>query len=252
MNTDTRQEYLKSLKWDGVERIDDWLVKYFGAEDTPDNRDDSRDSLMTFIDLKLFSVFGSRARLMLEVELVGEDLNLPVMHQDDLRSQQALLRGRWFVGIHVNDTVEEQFNVMSVSDINLRGFERDRDQLLAEAAAVRVKQLREGDARRYVSNPPKALREFAKALSCRADALYHDDDDDCWLIGGSHGHIHLTPGGFEIFVLDTAMYDEVKKMLTFAESPQGYSDLRKFFLNHLPTFKEAETIRRLCGIRGAW
>ncbi|MCK1615438.1 hypothetical protein IVA96_01750 [Bradyrhizobium sp. 159] len=32
------RDYLASLRWDGVERLDEWLVKYAGAEDTPLNR----------------------------------------------------------------------------------------------------------------------------------------------------------------------------------------------------------------------
>ena len=32
------KDYFSSLKWDGVERLDAWLVTYFGAEDTPLNR----------------------------------------------------------------------------------------------------------------------------------------------------------------------------------------------------------------------
>jgi hypothetical protein len=31
-------DYLDSLKWDGVKRIERWLIDYFGAEDTPLNR----------------------------------------------------------------------------------------------------------------------------------------------------------------------------------------------------------------------
>lgn len=32
------RDYLADLRWDGVERLDGWLVKYAGAEDTPLNR----------------------------------------------------------------------------------------------------------------------------------------------------------------------------------------------------------------------
>jgi predicted P-loop ATPase len=32
------QDYLNSLTWDGESRIDEWLIKYMGAEDTPFNR----------------------------------------------------------------------------------------------------------------------------------------------------------------------------------------------------------------------
>ncbi len=32
------QEYLRALKWDGVRRLDTWLVDYFGAESTPYTR----------------------------------------------------------------------------------------------------------------------------------------------------------------------------------------------------------------------
>jgi len=32
------KKYLKRLKWDGEERLDSWLIDYFGAEDTPLNR----------------------------------------------------------------------------------------------------------------------------------------------------------------------------------------------------------------------
>lgn len=31
-------DYLDSLEWDGVERIDEWLCTYMGAEDTKLNR----------------------------------------------------------------------------------------------------------------------------------------------------------------------------------------------------------------------
>ena len=31
-------DYLNSLEWDGVSRVDDWLVRYCGAQDTPFNR----------------------------------------------------------------------------------------------------------------------------------------------------------------------------------------------------------------------
>lgn len=32
------RDYLADLRWDGVERLDEWLIKYAGAEDTPLNR----------------------------------------------------------------------------------------------------------------------------------------------------------------------------------------------------------------------
>ncbi|WP_247355780.1 virulence-associated E family protein [Bradyrhizobium sp. 160] len=32
------RDYLAGLRWDGVERLDEWLMKYAGAEDTPLNR----------------------------------------------------------------------------------------------------------------------------------------------------------------------------------------------------------------------
>jgi putative DNA primase/helicase len=40
------RDYLNSLRWDNLNRIDDWLIRFFGAEDTPFNRLASRKFLI--------------------------------------------------------------------------------------------------------------------------------------------------------------------------------------------------------------
>jgi predicted P-loop ATPase len=43
---DPVRDYLDGLRWDGVSRVDRWLIDYCGAEDTPLNRAFGRKVLM--------------------------------------------------------------------------------------------------------------------------------------------------------------------------------------------------------------
>jgi Virulence-associated protein E len=46
---DPMSDYLSSVKWDGRPRLDQWLAKYFGAEDTPLNRAFGRKTLIAAV-----------------------------------------------------------------------------------------------------------------------------------------------------------------------------------------------------------
>jgi predicted P-loop ATPase len=46
---DPMLDYLDGLEWDGRERVDEWLIKYFGAHDTPLNRAIGRKMLLAAV-----------------------------------------------------------------------------------------------------------------------------------------------------------------------------------------------------------
>ena len=86
------RQYLDGLKWDGTKRLDDWLIRHLGAEDTPLNR--------------AFSIkwpIGAVARVMrpgckLDTALILESEKQGLMKSTVL----ATLAGQWFTD-HVPD-----------------------------------------------------------------------------------------------------------------------------------------------------
>jgi Virulence-associated protein E len=105
-------DYLNGLKWDGVKRIDSWLIDYCGAEDTPLNRGISRKFMVSFVKRPLKP--GSKLDTMLVLEgkqgkgkssvfaiLAGAPdrfFDGLIIHENG-KEQQALLQGVWAVEI---------------------------------------------------------------------------------------------------------------------------------------------------------
>lgn len=104
-----------------------------------------------------------------------------------------------------------------------------------------------------------ALLKLVEALGCREAALRRDECGD-WRINGSEGSIFAVPGsldrpkteGFQIYV----ECDTVRQWSAVKSAMKAFTDLTNdgdsegmFFLDHVPTPEEAETIRRYVGVR---
>jgi Virulence-associated protein E-like domain/Bifunctional DNA primase/polymerase, N-terminal len=101
-------DYLDALRWDGVKRIDVWLSKYLGADDTPLNREIGRLVLVAMVRrardpgckfdqiIVLEGVEGTLKSTALSV-LAGSDENFSDQTLLGLtdKEQQEMLRGRW-------------------------------------------------------------------------------------------------------------------------------------------------------------
>ena len=107
--------YLRGLKWDGVPRIDTWLIKYCGVVDTKLTRGVSRKSMLSFVMRPLRP--GCKLDTMLTLEgkqgrgkssvfakLCDADhhperfYDGPIIHES-AKDQLALLQGCWFAEI---------------------------------------------------------------------------------------------------------------------------------------------------------
>jgi predicted P-loop ATPase len=105
-------DYLASLRWDGVPRLDGWLITYCGAEDTPLNRAFGRKTLIAAVRrprqpgckfdhmLILEGVQRAGKSSVVFVLAGGADnfSDLPILHENS-QKQQEQLAGRWFYEI---------------------------------------------------------------------------------------------------------------------------------------------------------
>ena len=105
-------DYLNGLKWDGVKRIDTWLIKYCGAEDTLLNRGISRKFMISFVKrplqpgCKLDTMLvqegkQGRGKSSIFARLAGSPERFydgPIIHENG-KEQQSLLQGIWAVEI---------------------------------------------------------------------------------------------------------------------------------------------------------
>ena len=104
--------YLNDLEWDGIDRLDEWLATYLGAENTPLNREIGRVVLVAQVRRAkqpgckfdqipvLEGPEGGFKSTFLRL-LAGSDENFSdqtILGQDD-RQQQELLRGKWIYEI---------------------------------------------------------------------------------------------------------------------------------------------------------
>jgi predicted P-loop ATPase len=101
-------DYLDSLEWDGVERIDEWLCTYMGAEDTKLNRAIGRIALIAlarrvrdpgckFDQIIVFESPEGHGKSTALLVLAGGNENFSdqtILGKSD-REQQELLRGVW-------------------------------------------------------------------------------------------------------------------------------------------------------------
>jgi hypothetical protein len=95
-----------------------------------------------------------------------------------------------------------------------------------------------------------ALFDFAKALGSRDSALRRDECGD-WAIFGKRGHIYAVPDGFQIVVQcgSAREWSYARKALKpFAALANDGDEEGVLFLDRLPTFEEAETIRQYVGV----
>jgi hypothetical protein len=101
-------DYLDGLRWDGVERVDEWLITYFGAKDTELNRQISRKTLLAAVRRQRQPGCKYDFVLVLENERqgLGRGSALRIMAGDenfsdmdilhcDRKEQQELMKGVW-------------------------------------------------------------------------------------------------------------------------------------------------------------
>ena len=105
-------DYLDGLKWDGLERLDKWMVTYLGAADTPLNRAIAKLTLVAAVRRArqpgckfdhMLVLEGPEARLKSTtiLTLAGSDENFSdqtILTAGD-REQQELVAGKWFMEI---------------------------------------------------------------------------------------------------------------------------------------------------------
>jgi predicted P-loop ATPase len=197
-------DYLDSLQWDGVPRLDKWMTTYLGAEDTPLNRAIGRVTLIAMVrrarqsgcKFDFVPIWegpqGIGKSTAVRILAGGDDnfSDMPILHLRNGREEQEQLKGVWvyelcelsgitkkdvdalksflsrqsdkargayahfpngqprsciFIGT-TNDptylrdqTGNRRFwpvKVGVVHGIDLKGLERDRDQLFAEACVA--------------------------------------------------------------------------------------------------------------------
>src|SRR5262245_34028023 len=100
-------DYLGSLEWDGLSRVDDWLVRYCGAQDTPFNRAVGRKVLIAAV--RRVKEPGCKFDYILVLEGdqgVGKSTALKILAREenfsdaeilgvDKREQQEAVQGVW-------------------------------------------------------------------------------------------------------------------------------------------------------------
>jgi predicted P-loop ATPase len=108
---DPVQDYLDGLKWDGISRIDTWLIDYCGAENTPLNRAFSRKVLMAGVRrvrqpgckfdyiLVLEGSQGAGKSSLLKILAGEENFSDTEIVGANAREQQELTRGVWIYEI---------------------------------------------------------------------------------------------------------------------------------------------------------
>jgi predicted P-loop ATPase len=146
---DPVRDYLDGLRWDGVPRLDTWLIKYGGADDTPLNRAIGRKMLVAAV--RRVRVPGCKFDYIVVLESeeqgIGKSTMLRLLACDenfsdaeiigqDKQDQQEYsghldLRDRR-TGRHAKEWKPEA----DIRMIDLAGIKRDRDQLWAEGAAI--------------------------------------------------------------------------------------------------------------------
>jgi predicted P-loop ATPase len=129
----TVRDHLQSLKWDGVKRIDDWLLKYCGAEDTPESRTASRESVRSFVGGNL-APRGHHDLLAGGAWIVDIDMFQMGGPDADKPGECIIIRATGSP-IPRDEEAPRLFIALPWCKIDLPAFWRDRDQLFAEAVA---------------------------------------------------------------------------------------------------------------------
>jgi hypothetical protein len=108
---DPVREYLDGLRWDGVPRIDDWLIRYCGAADTPLNRAFGRKVLVAavrrvrqpgckFDEMLVLEGFQGQGKSTMVRVLAGEaNFSDAEIIGGDKREQQEAVQGIWIYEI---------------------------------------------------------------------------------------------------------------------------------------------------------
>jgi hypothetical protein len=103
------KDYLDKLKWDGTSRLDNWVVKYLGCEDTPLNCSIGQKMLIALVRrarepgckfdyvVILEGPQGSGKSTALRI-IAGDDnfSDMPILHLET-RAQQEAVKGKWIV-----------------------------------------------------------------------------------------------------------------------------------------------------------
>lgn len=111
---DMLQQHLESLEpWDGVERLDTWLIDVAGAEDTPSNRMYSRKFIIGLVERALNpGCIAKRTLVLLGEQNIGKSSMLAILagssryddsiHDIGADNNALHLRGRWLVEVAEN------------------------------------------------------------------------------------------------------------------------------------------------------
>jgi hypothetical protein len=123
---DPEKDWLNSLEWDGVPRLDAWLIEHIGAIDTPLNRAIGREFLIGKVMRGLFPGCKFDTALIIEAPtgwgkselarlLAGSDdkfSDMPIIHEKS-KEQQELLNGVTVVELgEVSDLKRGDINVI--------------------------------------------------------------------------------------------------------------------------------------------
>jgi predicted P-loop ATPase len=110
------QDYLKGLEWDGVERIDAWLVVYLGAEDIPFVRVVGRKFLISAVARAMAPGCKVDTMLVLEGQQgIGKSQTLQALAEPwvleelgDMKSKDSKqeIQGHWFVEVSELDAMK--------------------------------------------------------------------------------------------------------------------------------------------------
>jgi predicted P-loop ATPase len=141
---DPVRDYLDGLQWDGVPRLDRWLVRYCGAEDTPLNRAIGRKMLIAAVRrvrtpgckfdyiVVLEGPQGQGKSSLLKI-LAGEDnFSDNEIIGLDKREQQEAIQGVWIYemaeleGLHKSDVTKVKLFASKTADMARPAYARSR------------------------------------------------------------------------------------------------------------------------------
>lgn len=112
------KDYLFSLEWDGIPRLDTWLIKYLGCEDTPYVREVGKNTLIAAVDRILNPGCKHDSILVIEgeqgtgksqaIEILGGDYYLdPHLELSNMKDATSVLEGGWIIELSEMDFVRK-------------------------------------------------------------------------------------------------------------------------------------------------
>jgi hypothetical protein len=190
---DPVRDYLDGLHWDGVPRVDRWLIDYCGAEDTPLNRAFGRKVLMAAVRrvrkpgckfdyvLVLEGPQGIGKSTMLRILEGDENFSDGEILGDEKREQQEAVQGVWLYeiseleGMRKADTTHIKLFISKTHDKARPAYGRirvDRPRRCISIATTNEKNyLRDSTGNRRFW-PVKVLRIDLSAIARDRDQLW--------------------------------------------------------------------------------